>query len=754
MIRNIEYIRTFYESLPFKNSKIREMTTRPLTLAEKLLACHFYSESTVLPESRGKDYLDFKPDRVAMQDATAQMAVLQFMVAGLSKAVVPASIHCDHLIIADAGLENDLRSALEANREVYDFLFTASRKYGIDFWEPGSGIIHQLILENYAFPGGMLIGADSHTPNPGGLGMLAVGVGGADVVDVMAGMSWELKFPLITGVKLTGRLNGWASPKDVILKMAGILSVSGSTGHIIEYFGEGAESLSATGKATICNMGAETGATASLFGYDDSMSEYLAATGRKEVADYADRNRIHLVADPEVHENPDKYYDRFIEINLSEVEPLINGPYSPDKATQVSEMKKTAEMNNWPIKIEAGLIGSCTNSSWEDLYRAASVVKDALAKKLSFRSEFYISPGSEQVRTLAEQDGLLDLFRQAGGIVLANACGPCIGQWKRRNASELKANTIIHSFNRNFSGRADGNPNTHAFVASPEIVTALSLAGELTFNPASDFIINSSGNRVRLSEPDTIALTPGRFGKSVKPGVISEFMPGQEILIQEKSDRLQVLKPFSEWDGRDFTGLPLLIKAKGKCTTDHISMAGPWLRYRGHLEKISENYMIGAVNSFNGQTNHVMNQLTGVYQPVHSVARQYRDQLSGSVVAGEYNFGEGSSREHAAMEPRFLGVKAIIVKSFARIHETNLKKQGVLTLTFSEPDDYEKIKENDRIDILGLESFSSGRSLKMILHHGDGSEDELLVNHSYSEKQILWFKAGSALNLIRKNINQ
>lgn len=754
MVRNIEYIRAFYESLALKNSRLREMTNRPLTLAEKLLACHFYSESTVLPRSRGTDYLDFMPDRVAMQDATAQMAVLQFMVAGLSKAVVPASIHCDHLIIADAGSENDLRSALTANREVYDFLLTASRKYGIDFWEPGSGIIHQLILENYAFPGGMLIGADSHTPNAGGLGMLAIGVGGADIVDVMAGMSWELKFPRITGVKLTGRLNGWASPKDVILKIAGIISVSGGTGHIIEYFGEGAESLSATGKATICNMGAETGATASLFGYDKSMSEYLAATGRKEVADIADRNRIYLVADPEVHENPAKYYDRFIEINLSEVEPLINGPFSPDKATPVSEMKKAAEKNNWPMKIEAGLIGSCTNSSWEDLSRAASVVKDALAKKLSFRSEFYISPGSEQIRILAEQDGLLDLFRQAGGVVLANACGPCIGQWKRRNAGELKANTIVHSFNRNFSGRADGNPDTHAFVASPEIVTALSLAGDLTFNPASGLLVNSAGNKVRLSEPDAAALTPGRFHESVRPGVISEFIPGQEILIPEKSERLQALKPFSEWDGRDFTSLPLLIKAKGKCTTDHISMAGPWLRYRGHLEKISENYMMGAVNYFNSQTNYVLNQLTGKYQPVHSVAAQYRDQFSGSVVAGEHNFGEGSSREHAAMEPRFLGVKAIVVKSFARIHETNLKKQGVLTLTFSDPDDYEKIREKDRIDILGLESLSPGRCLVMILHHEDGSEDELSVNHSYSEKQILWFKAGSALNLIRKNRNQ
>lgn len=754
MIRNIEYIRAFYESLPFKNSKIREMTNRPLTLAEKLLACHFFSESALLPGSGGTDYLDFKPDMVAMQDATAQMAVLQFMVAGLSKSAVPASIHCDHLIIADAGLEDDLRSSLSANREVYDFLLTASRKYGIDFWEPGSGIIHQLILENYAFPGGMLIGADSHTPNAGGLGMLAIGVGGADVVDVMAGMSWELKFPRITGVKLTGKLNGWASPKDVILKMAGLLSVSGGTGHIIEYFGEGAESLSATGKATICNMGAETGATASLFGYDKSMSEYLAATGRKEVADYANKFRIHLSADPEVHENPVKYYDRYIEINLSEVEPLINGPYSPDKAVPVSEMKKVAERNKWPVKIEAGLIGSCTNSSWEDLSRAASVVKDALAKRLSFKSEFYISPGSEQIRILAEQDGLLDLFRQAGGVVLASACGPCIGQWKRRNASELKENTILHSFNRNFSGRTDGNPNTHAFIASPEIVTALSLSGELTFNPVSDFLINSAGNKVRLSEPDAMALTPGRFSRDLRPGVISEFIPDQEIIIPEKSGRLQALKPFSEWDGRDFTGLPLLIKAKGKCTTDHISMAGPWLRYRGHLEKISENYMMGAINFFNGQPNNILNQLTGEYQPVHLVAKQYRDQLSGSIVAGEHNFGEGSSREHAAMEPRFLGVKAIIAKSFARIHETNLKKQGVLTLTFSDPDDYEKIRENDRIDILGFENFSPGTSFKIILHHEDGSEEELPANHSYSEKQILWFKAGSALNLIRKNRNQ
>jgi len=677
------------------------------------------------------------------------MAMLQFMVTGRKYSSVPSSVHCDHLIIAECGAEKDIHSAMEANKEVYDFLRSACSKYGIDFWEPGSGIIHQVILENYAFPGGMMIGADSHTPNAGGLGMLAIGVGGADVVDVMAGMNWELKLPGIIGIKLTGKLRGWSSAKDIILKIAGLITVKGGTGHIIEYFGDGAESLSCTGKATICNMGAETGATSSVFGFDNSMADYLTVTGREEIARLADNVRSHLVADPEVYASPEKYYDKFFIIDLSELEPYINGPFTPDNAIPVSLMKEQAVRNGWPVKVDAGLIGSCTNSSYEDISRAASIVRYVLSEKLKFRSEFIVTPGSEQIRSLAERDGFLDLLRKAGGQVYANACGPCIGQWKRKGAENKKVNTIIHSFNRNFSGRADGNPNTHAFVASPEIVTAIAVAGELTFNPLTDFLENTDGERVKIPEPQGFSIPPDGFGKVKGYRRAAAGLKGKNIIIAKDSERLQLLVPFKKWEGSNFYNLPLLIKVKGKCTTDHISMAGFWLKYRGHLEKISENYMIGAINYFNNQSNSVLNQLTGEYAPVPAVAMSYKNAGPGSVVAGEDNFGEGSSREHAAMEPRFLGVRAVIVKSFARIHETNLKKQGVLTITFLNNEDYDKIRENDKIDILGLEKFSSGSQLTVKLNHDDGRAEEFPVNHSYNETQISWFKAGSALNIIR-----
>jgi aconitate hydratase len=683
------------------------------------------------------------------------MAILQFMMAGKDTTAVPTSVHCDHLILAQSGAETDLKRSTITNKEVFEFLSSVCNKYDIGFWKPGAGIIHQIVLENYAFPGGMMIGTDSHTPNAGGLGMLAIGVGGADAVDVLAGMGWELKFPKIIGIKLTGKLSGWSSAKDIILKITGLLTVKGGTGYIIEYFGEGSESLSCTGKATMCNMGAETGATSSIFSFDKSMIDYLRVTGRNVVADLAIKNKAHLSADREVYDDPVSYYDQYFEINLSELEPYINGPFTPDLATPISQMKEKAVKNNWPVDVEVGLIGSCTNSSYEDLSRAASVVKDALSQKLVAKSEFTITPGSEKIRSITERDGFLEMFRKIGGEVFANACGPCIGQWARKDADNKKVNTIIHSFNRNFAKRNDSNPNTFAFVASPEIVTAIAISGRLTFNPLTDALINSEGEEVRLAEPAGLDLPPNGFG-NVETGYQNPVHGPveEEIIIAPGSDRLQLLSPFKEWDGKDFLDLPLLIKAKGKCTTDHISMAGYWLKYRGHLENISENYMIGAVNYFNDQTNSILNQITGTFETVPRVARAYRDSGKGSAVVGEENFGEGSSREHAAMEPRFLGVKVVLVKSFARIHETNLKKQGVLTLTFRNKDDYDKIKEDDKIDVTGLNKFSAGNQLTITLNHSDGTREKFQANHSYNESQIEWFKAGSALNIIRKSNNK
>jgi aconitate hydratase len=752
MLLDAGKIRTFYNELADKINKIKGSLNRPLTLSEKILYSHLYINKNIVSLKRGVDYVDFAPDRVAMQDATAQMALLQFMMAGKDHTSVPASVHCDHLIMAKSGASEDMKSAVFTNKEVYDFLSSACNKYGIGFWKPGAGIIHQIILENYAFPGGMMIGTDSHTPNAGGLGMAAIGVGGADAVDVMTGMEWELKLPGLIGIKLTGKLNGWASAKDIILKVAGLLTVSGGTGCIVEYFGEGAKSLSCTGKATICNMGAEIGATCSIFGYDDAMEKYLIATGRKEVAELARKNRDHLTSDIEVSAEPTKYYDQYIEINLSELEPYINGPFTPDLATPISQMKEAAEKNKWPVKVEVGLIGSCTNSSYEDISRAASVAKNALSLKLTARSEFKITPGSEQIRFIAERDGYLELFEKIGGEVFANACGPCIGQWDRKGSDKNPLNTVIHSFNRNFAKRTDGNPNTYAFVASPEIVTAIAISGNLTFNPITDTLLNSDGKEVKLTEPEGLELPPQGFG-NIENGYKEANKTGSkdDIIITSDSDRLQSLAPFKEWDGFDFSNLQLLIKAKGKCTTDHISMAGFWLKYRGHLENISNNYMIGAVNYFNNKTNLILNQLTSQYDAVPSVARAYKNSGLGSVVAGEENFGEGSSREHAAMEPRYLNVKAVIVKSFARIHEANLKKQGVLTLTFSNKEDYSKIKEDDKLDVTGLKEFSPGKQLIVVLNHSDGKKENIKVNHSYNETQITWFKAGSALNLIRKS---
>ncbi len=750
MIFNIELIKSFYRRLPLLVEETRKTLGKPLTLSEKLLYAHLFDKTGKRSFERGVDYVDFAPDRVAMQDATAQMALLQFIMAGKDTSAVPASVHCDHLITARTGSADDLRTANVTNREVYDFLSSICDKYDIDFWKPGAGIIHQIVLENYAFPGGMMIGTDSHTPNAGGLGMIAIGVGGADAVDVMSGDGWELKFPSLIGVRLTGKLNGWTSAKDIILKVSGLLTVKGGTGCIIEYFGEGAESLSCTGKATICNMGAEVGATCSLFGFDRAMSDYLDATGRNEISALARGVKEYLTADAEVYANPGKYFDQLIEINLSELEPYINGPFTPDLATPISEMKKTAALNGWPVKIDVGLIGSCTNSSYEDISRAASVAADALKKNLTARSQFTITPGSEQIRSIVERDGYLETFEKLGGRIFANACGPCIGQWDRQGADRKEVNTVVHSFNRNFAKRTDGNPNTHAFVASPEITTALVLAGDLTFNPITDFLTNSLGEQVKLAEPAGFDLPPGGFGSSdngfQKP---SKDKSAVSVKIDPASDRLQILEPFPAWDGKDYKDLPLLIKAKGKCTTDHISMAGFWLQYRGHLDNISNNYMIGAVNSFNNQTNSILNQNTGKYEPVPQVARSYKAEGRGSVVVGEENFGEGSSREHAAMEPRFLNVKAVLVKSFARIHETNLKKQGLLALTFSDKSDYDRILENDRIDITGLGELAPGRQVKIILNHTGGDSDTIYANHSYNQAQIEWFRAGSALNLIR-----
>ncbi|HUX96969.1 MAG TPA: aconitate hydratase [Bacteroidales bacterium] len=752
MIFDIEMIRSFYRDMPFKLTEIRKTLKRPLTVSEKILYTHLYPGNSAGSFTRGIDYVDFAPDRVAMQDATAQMALLQFMMAGKQQTAVPSSVHCDHLIMAKEGAEADMKNATTGNKEVYDFLSTVCNKYNIGFWKPGAGIIHQIVLENYAFPGGMMIGTDSHTPNAGGLGMVAIGVGGADAVDVMTGMGWELKMPKLIGIKLTGQLSGWASPKDIILKVAGMLTVSGGTGCIVEYFGEGADSISATGKGTICNMGAEIGATCSLFGYDEAMARYLTATGRQEVAEMAVAIGEHLRSDIEVLTSPEKYYDQYFEINLSELEPYINGPFTPDLATPVSKMKEVAEKNGWPVDIEVGLIGSCTNSSYEDISRAASVVKNALDVKLSAKSEFKITPGSEQIRHIVERDGYLKLFEEIGGEVFANACGPCIGQWDRKGADKNPVNSVIHSFNRNFAKRADGNPNTNAFVASPELVTAIAISGKLTFNPITDTLVNKEGVAVKIAEPSGYELPPNGFGK-VDNGYQKPAMDGSdiEIAISPDSERLQNLTPFNEWDGNDFKNLPLLIKVKGKCTTDHISMAGFWLKYRGHLDNISNNYMIGAINFFNNKANEILNQLTGSYVAVPAVARAYKSAGIGSVVVGEENFGEGSSREHAAMEPRFLNVKTVLVKSFARIHETNLKKQGILPLTFNEKSDYDKVRETDRIDITGLNELAPGKNVVIILNHPDGTTDEIIAKHTCNDSQIEWFRAGGALNLIRKS---
>ncbi len=726
----------------------REQVGRPLTLAEKILYAHLYEESDICPFRRGEDYVNFRPDRVAMQDATAQMALLQFMNAGKSKSAVPATVHCDHLIQANMGAKTDIATATQSNSEVYDFLKSVSDKYGIGFWKPGAGIIHQVVLENYAFPGGMMIGTDSHTPNAGGLGMIAIGVGGADAVDVMTGMEWELKMPKLIGVKLTGSLSGWASPKDVILKLAGILTVKGGTNAIIEYFGPGAASLSATGKATICNMGAEVGATTSLFPFDLNMATYLRATGRDDVAEWATAVSDYLEADMDVQAQPDSFYDRVIVINLSELEPHINGPFTPDAATPISEFATKVKENGWPRKMEVGLIGSCTNSSYQDLSRAASIARQAAEDKIPVAAPLIINPGSEQIRYTAERDGILGDFEQIGATIMANACGPCIGQWKRHTDDNTRKNSIVTSFNRNFAKRADGNPNTHAFVASPELTLALTIAGDLCFNPLTDTLKTADGREVKLKEPEGTDFPPKGF--EVKDnGYVAPTGKDAEVVINPGSNRLQVLKPFAAWDGKELIEMPLLLKAEGKCTTDHISMAGPWLRFRGHLENISDNMLMGAVNAFNGKTNSILNQLNGKYEAVSAVAKQYKAKGISSIVVAEENYGEGSSREHAAMEPRFLNVKVILAKSFARIHETNLKKQGMLALTFADKDDYKKVREEDKISIVGLKEFAPGKPLTAILYHADGTEESFAVNHTYNELQIKWFKAGAALNAAR-----
>jgi len=750
MIFDDKMIRDMYESLPHKITEIRDILNRPLTLTEKILYTHLSKDEPIRTYRRGEDYVNFSPDRVAMQDATAQMALLQLMNSGREHVAVPTTVHCDHLIQAYKSANEDLHTAEVTNKEVYEFLKDVSNKYGIGFWKPGAGIIHQVVLENYAFPGGMMIGTDSHTPNAGGLGMIAIGVGGADAVDVMAGMPWELKMPKIIGVKLTGKLSGWASPKDVILKLAGILTVKGGTNAVIEYFGEGTRSLSATGKGTICNMGAEVGATTSIFPYDSKSGDYLAATGRKELLEKIDSLKEHFVADPEVENNPERYYDRVIEINLSELEPYINGPFTPDAAHPISEFAQVVKENGYPQVMEVGLIGSCTNSSYEDMTRAASIVKDAKSKNIQVKAQFIINPGSEQVRYTSERDGILQEFEDVGATIMANACGPCIGQWKRETDNPDRPNSIVTSFNRNFAKRNDGNPNTHAFVTSPEIVAALTIAGDLCFNPMKDELVNNAGEKVKLKEPEGYELPPKGF-EVEDLGYIAPMADGGdiEITIDPQSQRLQVLQPFAEWDGKDIGWQPLLIKAKGKCTTDHISMAGPWLRFRGHLDNISDNMLIGAVNAFNDKTNAVLNTANGEYIPVPQLARQLKAKGIGSIVVAEENYGEGSSREHAAMEPRFLNVKAIIVKSFARIHETNLKKQGMLALTFVDKDDYDKIREDDTISILGLIDFRPGKNLSVRLEHNDGTTEIFAVAHTYNQLQIEWFKAGSALNYMK-----
>ena len=752
MAFDIEMIKKVYERMPERVDKARSIVGRPLTLAEKILYAHLWEKTPTVAFARGKDYVDFAPDRIACQDATAQMALLQFMHAGKSKVAVPTTVHCDHLIQAKEGAEVDLKMANEQSKEVFDFLSSVSNKYGIGFWKPGAGIIHQIVLENYAFPGGMMIGTDSHTVNAGGLGMIAIGVGGADAVDVMAGMAWELKFPKLIGVKLTGKLNGWTAPKDVILKVADILTVKGGTGAIVEYFGEGAQSLSCTGKGTICNMGAEIGATTSTFGYDESMRRYLKATGREDVVAAADKVADYLTADPEVYANPEKYFDQLIEINLSELEPYINGPFTPDRGTPVSKMKEVARANDWPLKVEWGLIGSCTNSSYEDLSRAVSVIKQAIELGVTPKASFGINPGSEQIRYTIERDGIIDTFKQLSTKVFTNACGPCIGQWDREGADKQEKNTIVHSFNRNFSKRADGNPNTHAFVTSPEMVAMLAIAGRLDFNPLTDTLTNDKGEEVRFKPPYGEELPTKGFAVD-DPGYQAPAKDGSdvEVVVSPTSNRLQLLAPFAPWDGENITGAKLLIKAQGKCTTDHISMAGPWLRFRGHLDNISNNMLIGAVNAFNGKTNSVKNQLTGTYDEVPKVQRAYKAAGVPSIVVGDQNYGEGSSREHAAMEPRHLGVKAVLVKSFARIHETNLKKQGMLALTFANEADYDKIQEDDTINFLDLTDFAPNKPLHLEFVHKDGSKEVITCNHTYNASQIEWFKAGSALNLIAKN---
>jgi len=749
MAFDIDMIRKVYETMPARVDKARELVGRPLTLSEKILYAHLWEGTPTTKFQRAKDYVDFAPDRVACQDATAQMALLQFMHAGKESVAVPTTVHCDHLILAKVGAEKDLAVANTQSKEVFDFLSSVSNRYGIGFWKPGSGIIHQIVLENYAFPGGLMIGTDSHTVNAGGLGMLAIGVGGADAVDVMSGMSWELKFPKLIGVKLTGKLNGWTAPKDVILRVADILTVKGGTGAIVEYFGEGATSMSCTGKGTICNMGAEIGATTSTFGYDDSMRRYLTATGRADVVEAADKVADYLTADAEVYANPEQYFDELIEINLTELEPYINGPFTPDRGTPVSKMKEEAAKNDWPIKVEWGLIGSCTNSSYEDMSRAVSIVNQAVELGITPKAEFGINPGSEQIRYTIERDGIIAAFEKMGTKVFTNACGPCIGQWDREGADKGEKNTIVHSFNRNFSKRADGNPNTHAFVTSPEMVAALAIAGRLDFNPITDKLLNDNGEEVMFKPPFGDEL-PTKGFEVEDPGFQAPAANGStvQVIVSPDSSRLQLLEPFQPWDGQNITGAKLLIKAFGKCTTDHISMAGPWLRFRGHLDNISNNMLIGAENAFNNKTNSVKNQLTGEYAEVPAVQRAYKAAGIPSIVVGDQNYGEGSSREHAAMEPRHLGVKAVLVKSFARIHETNLKKQGMLGLTFANEADYDKIQEDDTINFLDLTEFAPGKQLTLEFVHKDGSKDIIMANHTYNDSQIEWFKAGSALNLI------
>ena len=753
MAFDIEMIKQLYANMPAKVDAARTALGRPLTLSEKILFAHLHADQHLSSFERGKHYVDFAPDRVAMQDATAQMALLQFMQAGRKKVAVPSTVHCDHLITAKNEAKQDLQVANAESKEVYDFLASVSNKYGIGFWKPGAGIIHQVVLENYAFPGGMMIGTDSHTVNAGGLGMIAIGVGGADACDVMAGLPWELKWPKLIGIKLTGKLSGWTAPKDVILKVAGILTVKGGTGAIVEYFGEGATSMSCTGKGTICNMGAEIGATTSTFGYDESMSRYLSATGRADIAAAADAVKDYLTADADVYANPSKYFDEVIELDLSTLEPHLNGPFTPDLATPISKMKEVAAANGWPTKIEVGLIGSCTNSSYEDISRAVSLAKQVTEKGLTLAAEFKITPGSEQVRYTIARDGFLDVFENIGATVFANACGPCIGMWDRVGAEKKEKNAIVHSFNRNFAKRADGNPNTFAFVASPELVTALAIAGDLTFNPLTDTITNNKGEQVKLNEPSGQEL-PVRGFAVEDAGYQAPAADGSGITVavDPVSKRLQLLDPFAAWDGNDLKSLRLLIKAKGKCTTDHISMAGPWLKFRGHLDNISNNMLIGAVNFFNDKTDNIKNQLTGEYGPVPATQRAYKAAGIGTIVVGDENYGEGSSREHAAMEPRHLGVRVVLTKSFARIHETNLKKQGMLALTFNDKTDYEKIQEDDTIDILGLTSFAPGTPLTLVFTHADGSQDKIIANHTYNQQQIEWFKEGAALNIIRKQV--